>query len=321
MDGASVAVFLISADFLGSDFILKEEVTRLIERRDRGGLHIVPIYLRSCDWGAVDWLARMQMRPGGDRPVARDGGARADDEFAEIAKEIRLLVTQAAPAEAAARPAQGLIKPPDLVRLPRAGEHLFGRERELALLDGAWVDEQTNIISVIAWGGVGKSALVRCWLDRMRGDQFRGARLVYGWSFYRQGTREEEASADEFFADALLWFGEREHEKFKQTERARRLAELIQKERTLLILDGLEPLQHSMKIGSERQIRDQTLAELIRARLAQSRATVVTSRMVVDDVRDQRATAAPIIELGHLSPQAGAQLLRALGVEGERRKY
>ncbi len=36
MNAASVAVFLISADFLGSDFILKDEVTRLIERRDGG---------------------------------------------------------------------------------------------------------------------------------------------------------------------------------------------------------------------------------------------------------------------------------------------
>jgi hypothetical protein len=35
MDAASVGVFLISSDFLGSDFILREEVTRLIEPRER----------------------------------------------------------------------------------------------------------------------------------------------------------------------------------------------------------------------------------------------------------------------------------------------
>jgi hypothetical protein len=161
MDASSVGVFLISSDFLGSDFILKEEVTHLIERRKSEGLHIVPVYLRKCDWEAVDWLARMQMRPAGDRPVVHGEEHLIDDEFAEIAKEIRLLLKQAAPA----RPTTGVTgaraQPPDLTRLPQAGEHLFGRERELALLDGAWADEETNTISLVAWGGVGKSALVK----------------------------------------------------------------------------------------------------------------------------------------------------------------
>ncbi len=97
MDAASVAVFLISADFLGSDFILREEVTRLIERREREGLRIVPVYLRKCDWEAVAWLTRMQMRPGGDRPIVRGQDHVIDDEFAEIAKEIRLLLKEIEP--------------------------------------------------------------------------------------------------------------------------------------------------------------------------------------------------------------------------------
>lgn len=318
MDAASVGVFLISADFLGSNFILKEEVKRLIERRKDEGLSIVPVYVRACDWPAVDWLAAMQIRPAGDRPVDCGQGHLVDQEFSKIAKEIRLLLKKAEADGPAARPAQGLIKPPDLVRLPRAGEHLFGRERELALLDGAWADERTSVISLIAWGGVGKSALVRRWLGNMARDQYRGARLVYGWSFYKQSLREEEASADEFFEDALRWFGEPKPEAFQQIERARRLAERIQKERTLLVLDGLEPLQHPATTSPEGQIKDQTLAELVRLLVWQNPGLlVITSRYVVDDIRDQRTTTAPVIELGHLSPEAGGQLLRALGVEGE----
>jgi tetratricopeptide (TPR) repeat protein len=305
----------VSHEFLRSDFILRQEVTRLIERREREGLHIVPVYLRACDWEAVPWLSRMQMRPGGHRPIVRGQDHVIDDEFAEIAKEIRLLLKEIEPKPPVG---QALSKAPDLTRLPRVGEYLFGRERELALLDGAWADEETNIISLVAWGGVGKSALVKHWLGRMARDQFRGARFVYGWSFYKQSLREEEASADEFFADALRWFGEPKPEELQQTERARRLAELIQQERTLLILDGLEPLQHSSRTGTEGEIRDQTLAELVRLLAWHNPGLlVITSRYVVDDIRDQRATTSPVIELGHLSPQAGAKLLRALGVEGE----
>lgn len=206
----------------------------------------------------------------------------------------------------------------DLTRLPQVGEYLFGREAELAKLDGAWADEQTNIISLVAWGGVGKSALVTHWLGRMACEDFRGAARVYGWSFFSQGTSEGEVSADEFFGEALCWFGEQNPERFQQTERARRLAELIRKDRTLLVLDGLEPLQHSPKTGPDGQIRDQTLAELVRDLAWQNPGLcVITTRYGIDDLRALRSTTAPMVELGHLSPQAGAQLLRALGVKGE----
>jgi tetratricopeptide (TPR) repeat protein len=315
IDAASAAVFLISHEFLRSDFILRKEVTRLIERREREGLHIVPVYLRKCDWEAVPWLSRMQMRPGGDRPIVRGQNHVIDDEFAAIAKEIRLLLKKNESGQAVGRV---LSKAPDLVRLPRVGEHLFGRERELALLDGAWADVETNIISLVAWGGVGKSALVIRWLANMAREHFRGAAKVYGWSFYKQSLREEEASADEFFAEALRWFGEPKPENFKQTERARRLAELIQKELVLVILDGLEPLQHSSTTGPEGQIKDQTLAELVRLLAWQNPGLcVITTRFEVDDLRALRSSTAPVIELGHLSAKAGAQLLQALGVQGE----
>ncbi len=45
-------------------------------------------------------------------------------------------------------------------KLPVTGHELFGREQELAGLDEAWGDEHTHILSLVAWGGVGKTALV-----------------------------------------------------------------------------------------------------------------------------------------------------------------
>jgi len=62
-----------------------------------------------------------------------------------------------------------------LYKLPVTGDRLFGREKELKLLDEAWTDNQTDILTLVAWGGVGKTALVNQWLNRMKTDNYRGA--------------------------------------------------------------------------------------------------------------------------------------------------
>jgi len=77
------------------------------------------------------------------------------------------------------------------------------------MLDEAWADNQTDILTLVAWGGVGKTALVNQWLNQMKTDNYRGAQKVYGWSFYSQGAQEgKQASADEFFQETLQWFGD-----------------------------------------------------------------------------------------------------------------
>jgi hypothetical protein len=52
----------------------------------------------------------------------------------------------------------------------------------------AWANKDVNIVTIVAWAGVGKSTLVNHWLRRMAAEQYRSAQLVFGWSFYRQGT-------------------------------------------------------------------------------------------------------------------------------------
>jgi hypothetical protein len=41
---------LISEDFLASDYCYDVEMTRAMERRDRGEARVIPIILRECDW-------------------------------------------------------------------------------------------------------------------------------------------------------------------------------------------------------------------------------------------------------------------------------
>ena len=70
MAAASVAVLLVSANFLNSAFILSEEMPRLLQRRDNEGVHIFPVIVKPCAWQKVDWLRRMQARPKDGRALS-----------------------------------------------------------------------------------------------------------------------------------------------------------------------------------------------------------------------------------------------------------
>jgi hypothetical protein len=83
-----------------------------------------------------------------------------------------------------------------VARLPITGSDLFGREEDVAFLNDAWANQQVNVVTIIAWAGVGKSTLVNHWLGRMAAEDYRSAQLVFGRSFYRQGTTGGTSSAD-----------------------------------------------------------------------------------------------------------------------------
>ena len=128
-----------------------------------------------------------------------------------------------------------------IARLPATSRELFGRKNELAWLDRCW-DDGVRVASIVAFGGVGKSALVNAWIAQLDAAGWRGAARVYGWSFYSQGT-DRLSSSDAFVDAALRWFGDAEPEKGSAWDKGERLAVLVRRERTLLILDGVEPLQ------------------------------------------------------------------------------
>ena len=201
-------------------------------------------------------------------------------------------------------------------RLPAGGRYFVAREDELRRLDDAWADDHVHAISIVAWGGVGKSALVDRWLTAMERDDWRGASRVYGWSFYSQGTEERLTSADAFIDDALRWFGDDDPTAGSARDRGLRLAELVRRERTLLVLDGVEPLQHPPGPLAGR-LKDPALAALIKS-LARSNPglLVISTREAVDDVASLEDASAPRLDLGTLRDDDGAALLDLLGVTG-----
>src|SRR5262249_40847017 len=115
-----------------------------------------------------------------------------------------------------------------VARLPVTGTDLFGREEDIAFLDDAWANQHVKIVTVVAWAGVGKSTLVNHWVGRMATEDYRSAELVFGWSFYRQGTTGKSSSADEFVDAALNWFGDPDPRIGTEWEKGERLAKLIE---------------------------------------------------------------------------------------------
>jgi len=212
-------------------------------------------------------------------------------------------------------------------------DELHGRERELALLDVAWAErDMVNVQCVIAWGGVGKTALLAHWVQtrfRNRGwkdDEGRPDPLIYfDWTFYDQGTRSSDAtqagaaSLGTFFVEALRHFGDPEPD--KPEDKVQRLAALVQANRGLLVLDGLEPLQYPHNHPQAGQITDPDLAQFLRL-IAQKNPglCLVSSREVLSDLGGHLTNNAPHHDLEDLPTEAAIALLRKLQITGSDRE-
>jgi hypothetical protein len=346
-----IFVLLVSTNSTGSDYILDREVPIVRERQRNGeAVHLYPLLL---DWTPKEGLEQVDdknMRPRDGKPFSSlspsersRAMAEAADEIAEVARAIEEREATAAMSELltlpfgvktnnlivsgvkieriapAAEPTQSAPMV-DITGLPETGyERLVGRDAELARLDEAWSDGQTNILSLIAEGGAGKSALVNEWLKRLRADGYRGAEHVLGWSFYSQGSKERATAADAFLDWALDRLGVK-IDTTSASAKGEAIAEALVARRVLLVLDGVEPLQHGPG-PQPGQLKDQGLRALLR-RFAASppRADhgliVLTSRLAVADIQRFKDSAAPVLDVERLSDEAGAELLRDNDVWG-----
>jgi tetratricopeptide (TPR) repeat protein len=186
-------------------------------------------------------------------------------------------------------------------------------------LDEAWAGRKANILSLVAEGGAGKSALINEWLQRMQADNYRGAEAVLGWSFYSQGTKERATSAEPFLNWALDKLGIK-IETTNAGAKGEAIAEALVRRRVLLVLDGVEPLQHGLD-RQKGELKDSGLRALLRrfAAMPPSEAhglVVLTSRLAVKNIAHFKGGAAPVLDVEQLSDVAGAALLRDNGVRG-----
>jgi TIR domain/AAA ATPase domain len=316
-----VFILLISANSTSSDYIVDTEIKVTRDRESMGeDVCFYPVILTPTPKVALDKFKDKVIRPKDAKPLSSFSYGERIQKMTEIADEI---------AEIAAKIVS--LKPELPMRGPQPSyvhinglpetpyERLVGRNAELKRLDAAWVDSKTNILSLVAEGGAGKSALVNEWLKRLQAENYRGATVVLGWSFYSQGTKERATSADEF----LNWAMDKLDIKLETTSttaKGEAIAETMMQRRVLLVLDGVEPLQHGLdtQLG---QLKDRGLRALLR-RFAATQPTpahgliVLTSRLAVRDIARWQDGAAPVVDVERLSDEAGASLLRDNSIWG-----
>jgi tetratricopeptide (TPR) repeat protein len=204
--------------------------------------------------------------------------------------------------------------------LKHSPDLLFGRDAELDALDDVWANRPAiNVYSLVAWGGAGKTSLVAHWMaERLVAKGWPGVERYFDWSFYSQGTREQsQASADFFIAQALAFFGDPDPQAGTPWERGERLARLVRQHRTLLVLDGLEPLQYPPNSPQAGEFKDQALAALLQALTMDNPGLcVVTSREPLKTLQSFHGGAAVEKKLDKLPQDAALALLRHLQVVG-----
>jgi tetratricopeptide (TPR) repeat protein len=120
---------------------------------------------------------------------------------------------------------------------------LVGRQKELNLLT-EWVAKsesdiyQAHILSIVAIGGMGKSALTWKWFNDIATQEMKPLAGRMWWSFY-----ESDASFENFIIRALAYVSKRsieEVQKIHPQDREAQLLTILDKDPYLLVLDGLE---------------------------------------------------------------------------------
>lgn len=151
IDRAAVAILLVSADFLASDFVAENELPPLLEAAAKDGVRILPVILKPCAFPDIASLSHFQafndpkapligMKERSREALWSDVARAAKDQLAEFTKRN----AQAKPAERSANIGQpALMRFGDNIIAGLFGEELSNPERidEFVVYQYTFLDE------------------------------------------------------------------------------------------------------------------------------------------------------------------------------------
>lgn len=91
LNSAQIILLLISADFLASDFCYGVEMTRAIERHEKGEARVIPVILRACRWNRAPF-GMLQALPKNAKPIT--SWDNIDEAFNNVAEGIEKAVEE-----------------------------------------------------------------------------------------------------------------------------------------------------------------------------------------------------------------------------------
>ncbi|WP_234023794.1 tetratricopeptide repeat protein [Sorangium cellulosum] len=193
-----------------------------------------------------------------------------------------------------------------LGNLPSPEQGIVGREQERKVLDDALVSRAVHAVVVIGEGGAGKTQLVRTWLDGLQ-PAYGGVDAVISCSIEDQ-DRGGGPSASAAVSVLLAALGEKPSD--DPLESVTRLVRRVRERRTIVVIDGLEPLQDDRGKLSDRPI-GLLLREL--ASHMHGGLCVITTRPPLAELH---GTGVCRIQLGALDAASAVEVLRRRGVHG-----
>lgn len=89
MNRAAIAVLLVSADFLASDFVAENELPRLLEVAQQEGVRIVPVILKPCAFSDIPSLSQFQCLNDPRRPLVTLSESDREQTWYELTTTVR----------------------------------------------------------------------------------------------------------------------------------------------------------------------------------------------------------------------------------------
>lgn len=93
LETADIIVFLLSPDFIASDYIHDVEITKAIERHESGEVIIIPVLIRTCDFSSTP-LTKFQALPKNATPIKK--WADSDEAWMDVINGLKRTIASIA---------------------------------------------------------------------------------------------------------------------------------------------------------------------------------------------------------------------------------